>query len=143
MRQLILFFAAICILTSPVFAEFQAGIAVRSVMPDPLLPVSGGIGPSNPATKALGELTVRALALKDDDTIIAIVSADFLGFPSVLGNRVREQVKSIPPENIMIGVTHTHSAPDCYGFPDELGNFSADMKYLDFVCAQMADAIND
>ena len=143
MRQLILFFAAICMLTSPVFADFQAGIAVRSVMPDPLLPVSGGIGPSNPATKALGELTVRALALKDDDTTIAIVSADFLGFPSVLGNRVREQVKNIPPENIMIGVTHTHSAPDCYGFPDELGNFSADMKYLDFVCAQMADAIND
>lgn len=143
MRQLILFFAAVCILASSSFAEFQAGIAVRSVMPDPLLPVSGGIGPSNPASKALGELTVRALALKDDDTMIALVSADFLGFPSILGNRVRGQIKSVPPENIMIGVTHTHSAPDCYGFPDELGNFSADMEYLDFVCAQMVDAINE
>ena len=32
-------------------AEFRAGIAVRIVTPEPLLPVSGGVGPSNPVTK--------------------------------------------------------------------------------------------
>ena len=121
----------------------RAGVAVRVVTPDPLLPVSGGVGPSHPAEKSLGDLTVRALVLEDGDTRVAIVSGDFLGFPSVLGNRVREAVSSIPPENILIGVTHTHSAPDCYGFADEKGNVSADMEYLDFVCKRMVEAVQE
>src|SRR5256885_16510263 len=93
-------------------AEFRAAIAVRVVTPDPLLPVSGGIGPSNPVTKKEGDLTVRALVLADDNTKVAIVSADFLGFPSVLGDQARAKLKGIPPQNILIGATHTHSAPD-------------------------------
>lgn len=125
------------------FAEFRAGIAVRVVTPEPLLPVSGGMGPSKPSTQKAGELNVRALVLADDATKVAIVSADFLGFPSALGNKVRAQVKGIPPENILIGATHTHSAPDAYGFPDGKGGTAADLKYLDSVCARMAEAINE
>lgn len=125
------------------FAEFRASVAVRVVTPDPLLPVSGGVGPSNPATGKKGDLTVRALALADHDTVVAIVSADFLGFPSVLCDRVAERVEGVRPENILIGSTHTHSAPDMYGFPDGQGGFSADLDYIDWVCGQMADAINE
>lgn len=44
-------------------AAFRAGVAVRNVTPDPLLPVSGGVGPSHPVTRKEGELTVRALKL--------------------------------------------------------------------------------
>jgi len=124
-------------------AEFRAAIAVRVVTPDPLLPVSGGIGPSNPVTKKEGDLTVRALVLADDNTKVAIVSADFLGFPSVLGDQARAKVKGIPPQNILIGATHTHSAPDCYGFPDHEGKFATDLKYVDLVCNRIADAINE
>jgi len=124
-------------------AEFRAGIAVRVVTPDPLLPVSGGIGPSKAATNKQGELNVRALVLAEGDSKVAIVSADFLGFPAALGNKARAQVKGIPPENILIGATHTHSAPDAYGFPDGKGGTAADLKYLDLVCARMAEAINE
>src|SRR5437867_1393588 len=124
-------------------AEFRAGIAVRIVTPDPLLPVSGGVGPSHPVTRKEGDLTVRALVLADNDTTLAIVGADFLGFPSVLGNKVRAKVKGIPAENILIGATHTHSAPDCYGFPDEKGGSSIDLKYVDSVCNRMAEAISE
>jgi hypothetical protein len=123
--------------------EFRAGIAVRVVTPDPLLPVSGSIGPSHPVTQKEGDLTVRALVMDDGATRVAIVSADFLGFPSVLGNKVRTQVRAVPATNILIGVTHTHSAPDCYGFPDGKGGFACDLKYLDSVCTRMADAINE
>src|SRR5438552_799119 len=94
-------------------AEFRAGIAVRNVTPDPLLPVVGGIGPGAPVTNKAGELTVRALVFDDGKTRVAIVSSDFLGFPSILGNKVRSVVKSVPGPNILIGATHTHSAPDC------------------------------
>ncbi len=122
---------------------FQAGIAVRTVNPDPLLPVSGGVGPSSPATEKEGDLTVRAIVFEQEDTRVAIVSADFLGFPAVLGDRVRDKVDGIPPENILIGATHTHSAPDCYGFLDREGRCGADLEYLDVVCDRMAEAINE
>src|SRR5256885_13881126 len=124
-------------------AEFRAAIAVRVVTPDPLLPVSGGIGPSNPVTKEEGDRTVLALVRADDNTKVPFVGADFLGFPSVRGDQARAKVKGIPPQNILIGATHTHSAPDCYGFPDHEGKFAMDLKYVDFVCNRIADAINE
>ncbi len=124
-------------------AEFMAGAAVRVVTPDPLLPVSGGVGPSRPTQIRQGDLTVRALALSDGRTGVAIVSGDFLGFPSVLGNRVRARIPFLPPQNILIAATHTHSAPDCYGFPDEQGKTSADLKYLETVCDRMAEAVRE
>ena len=130
-------------LLSPARAEFRAGIAVRVVTPDPLLPVSGGVGPSNPVNKHEGDLTVRALVFADDDTKVAIVSVDFLGFPSVLGDKARARVKGIRPDRILIGATHTHSAPDCYGFADHNGKFSTDLKYVDLVCNRIAEAINE
>lgn len=128
---------------SPCFGGLRAGIAVRTVNPDPLLPVSGGVGPSHPVTQRQGDLTVRALVFDQDGTRVAIVSSDFLGFPAVLGNEVRKNVKGIPPQNILIGATHTHSAPDCYGFPDGKGGTARDANYLETVCARMAEAINE
>ena len=123
-------------------AAFRAGIAVRAVTPDPLLPVIGGVGPAHPVTHKDGELTVRALILENDSIRIAIVSSDFLGFPSALGNQVRASIKDIPASNILIGATHTHSAPDTYGFPNGNGPTSADPKYLASVCGKMVEAIN-
>ncbi len=111
--------------------EFRAAIAVRCVTPEPLLPVSGGVGPSSPTTKRMGDLTVRTLVLEQNGTRVAICSTDFLGFPGVLCEKVRAQVSHVPADNILIGATHTHSAPDCYGFPDEAGNTSCDLAYLD------------
>src|SRR5436309_1176604 len=124
-------------------AAFRAGIAVRNVTPDPLLPVSGGVGPSHPTKQKEGELTVRALVLDQEGTRVAIVSADFLGFPATLGNRVRDAVKEVPATNILIGATHTHSAPDCYGFPNGKGGTDSDPKYLETVCTRMAEAIKE
>jgi hypothetical protein len=116
---------------------------VRTVNPDTLLPVSGGVGPSHAVKQRQGDLTVRALVLEQGGTSVAIVSADFLGFPATLGNRVRAAVKEIPAQNILIGATHTHSAPDCYGFPDGAGGTARDEKYVEMVCARMAEAIHE
>jgi len=63
--------------------EFQVGAGKRVVTPDPLLPVSGGIGTSHPTTQKLGNLWVRAMVLDKDGSRMAIVGADFLGFPKV------------------------------------------------------------
>ncbi|MGE0537107.1 MAG: hypothetical protein AB7O68_19190 [Pirellulales bacterium] len=131
-----------CLSTSLAHAEFQAGVGKAIITPDPLLPISGGVGPGHPSTGKQGELTARAVVLQQGETKVAIVQLDLLGFPSVLCDRVRKQVERIPAENILIGSTHTHSAPDCYGFPGLDGKTSGDLKYMDFVCNQAAKAIN-
>jgi hypothetical protein len=124
-------------------ADFRAGIAIRNVTPDPLLPVVGGIGPGSKVTRKEGDITVRALVFEEGTNRVAIVSADFLGFPARLGDKVRSNVKEIPAQNILIGATHTHSAPDAYGFPDGKGGTASDPKYLETVCQRMAEAINE
>jgi len=127
----------------PCAAELKGAAAVRVVTPDPLLPLSGGTSAAQPATQKQGDLTVRALVLEQDGTRVAIVEGDFLGFPGVLCSRVRAQVKDVPAENILIGSTHCHSAPDMYGFINERGEIAADMKYIDSVCVKMAEAVNE
>lgn len=122
---------------------FRAGAAVRVITPDPLLPVSGGIGTPKPATIKQGDLYVRALVLEKGTTRVAIVNIDNLGWPSALGNKSRALIKNIPPENILIGATHTHSGPDAYAFPDENGKSHADLNYLNWCVQQVADAVNE
>ncbi len=124
-------------------AEIQVGAASRVITPDPLLPISGGMGVPKPASEKRGELTARAIVIRKADVSVAIVSLDLLGFPSVLGDRVRAKVNRIPAANILIGSTHTHSAPECYAFPDGKGGHTGDLKYMDFVCDQTALAINE
>ena len=136
----------IWLLVLPIAAFNQpimVGAAKRILTPNPLLPISGGIGTPNPVKENKGDLFVRAMVIEKGETIFAIVSVDFLGWTSILGNRSRALIKGIPPENILIGATHTHSAPDPYGFPDMNGKTFADIKYLDGCVQQIADAVNE
>ncbi|MBX3440932.1 MAG: hypothetical protein KF774_00900 [Planctomyces sp.] len=123
-------------------AEFRAGAAMRVITPDPLLPVSGGVGIPKPATEKRGELTARAVVFQQGDQTVGIAVVDLLGFPSVLGDRVRAQVPRISGDNILIAATHTHSGPDCYAFPDGKGGHTGDLEYLDVVCGRVAEALN-
>jgi hypothetical protein len=121
----------------------RVGVSSRVITPSPLLPVSGGMGPTHPTTHALGDLTVRAVVLERDQTRLALVSVDALGFPSVLIDRVAKLVPAIPAENILVGATHTHSAPDFYAFPDGRGGHTGSLEYIEQVVQWMAAAIND
>jgi len=123
-------------------SPLKAGAAVRVITPDPLLPVSGGMGPPSPVKEKRGELTVRAMVLQKGQTTLAMVGVDLLGFPSALGDRVRAKVTRIPADHILIGASHTHSAPDAYAFPDGKGGHTAHLPYLDLVVEKAAEAIN-
>lgn len=124
-------------------AEILAGASVRIITPDPLLPISGGMGPTRPANEKRGELTARALVIRKGDVTVGVVALDLLGFPSVLADRVRALVPRIAADNILIGSTHTHSAPDCYALPDGKGGHSGDLAYMDLVCRRAAEALNE
>jgi hypothetical protein len=142
-RRIVFFLACGLFLHLPsARGDFLVGAAVRNITPDPLLPISGGLGIPKPAKEKRGELTARAVVFRKGDVSVAVVALDSLGFPSVLGDRVRAKVTRIPADHILIASTHTHSAPDCYAFPDGRGGHTGDLKYMDFVCDRAAEAIN-
>ena len=119
--RIIVFISFLLVVSTTHAQLFRAGAAIRVITPDPLLPVSGGVGVPRPSKEKKGELYARAVVLEKGSTRVAIVNIDNLGWSSVLGDRSRALIKGIPPENILIGATHTHSAPDAYAFPDEMG----------------------
>jgi len=134
-------------LASTVFGQskavFRAGAAKRNITPDPLLPISGGMGTPTPATSRQGDLTVRAMVFRSGSETIAVAGLDLLGFPSVLGDRARALVPRLEPASILIGSTHTHSAPDCYAYPDGKGGHTGSLPYMEFVAQQVGAAINE
>ncbi len=142
-RWIPLFLAMLSCISATNAGEFRSGAAMRVITPDPLLPISGGVGEPNAATQQRGELTVRAMVFDNGETKIAVVGIDALGFPAVLGDRIRKLVPRLPSENILIGATHTHSAPDCYAFPLPSGGSTGDRNYMQSVCEKAADAVNE
>src|SRR6187399_1938619 len=120
-------------LASGLFAQapggFLAAAAKRIITPDPLLPVSGGMGQPSPVRMKMGDLTARAMVFRAGTETVAFVSVDVIGFPSALGDKARALVKGLAPDRILIGATHTHSAPDCYAFPDGKGGHTGSLKY--------------
>lgn len=143
MRQYSIFLLFLFVFSGSKAQSVAVGAAARDVTPDPLLPVSGGIGTPREAHTQKGNLTVRAMVFRQDTTTIAVASIDNIGWPTLLGDEIRKLVPEIPPQNIMIGSTHTHSAPDAYGFPDEYGRVNMDTAYIQHCIFQMAEAIRE
>ncbi len=73
-------------------AEIQVGAASRVITPDPLLPISGGMGVPKPASEKRGELTARAIVVRKADVAVAIVSLDLLGFPFARSEKMRSLI---------------------------------------------------
>lgn len=121
----------------------MVGSAKRLLTPNPLIAVSGGVGSPKSVDQKKGDLFARAVVLVKGNVKIAIVAIDNLGWPAALGNKSRRLVSEVPFENILIGATHTHSAPDAYAFPDENGAHGADLEYLEWCTHQIADAIKE
>lgn len=134
---------AVFVLTGSSYAEIRVGVASVDVTPKELLPITGGLGTPQPAKEFKGRLEVRAFVMADEDTTVAITSVPFIGFPSVLIDQVRAKVKNVPGKSVMVGATHTHSAPDMYAFSDEQGNCTADLEYVAWVVDKTAEAINN
>jgi len=143
MHKILLFVLFILAQQSMFGQEILVGAATRIITPNPLLPVSGGIGVPKPSKEKKGDLFARAMVFQQGKTRFAIVNVDNLGWTSILGNKSRALIKGIAPENVLIGATHTHSEPDTYGFPDMSGKSNVDLKYLDWCVQQIADAVNE
>lgn len=68
----------------------QVGVAKRIINPDPLLPVSGGVGIPRPVQEKQGDLFIHAAVFEENGERMALVVVDNLGWPSSLGEMTGE-----------------------------------------------------
>ncbi|MEX0937493.1 MAG: neutral/alkaline non-lysosomal ceramidase N-terminal domain-containing protein [Pirellulales bacterium] len=91
---------------------FRAGAATADITPPLGETVVGGFAPF-PATAIHDKLHARCLVLDDGQTRIGVVICDNLGIVRQVYERARETIAEetdLPPENILMAATHTHSA---------------------------------
>jgi len=91
------------------------------------------------ATDILDPLNAKAIVVSDGDTTLGFVICDLIVVPGAVVDaakaRIQEQT-GVPPENVLIAGTHTHTGPaivGALGTPEEEG-------YGEWVAPRIADA---
>ncbi len=104
-----------------------------------------------PSDAVSDELYAKAMVLSDGTNTIAILSADLLYAPlDEITSPVRAAIRErfgIPPQNVMVCATHTHSGPEVFTrskLPREgrLDPLQIDQAYLQVLVRKMADAVS-
>src|SRR5690349_13535894 len=96
----------------PVHAQerrLRAGAAAVKITPTLNRPVYiAGYESNRVAESVHDDLWARALVLDDGATRMAVVSCDLVGLSNFRVRKIRERIKSVPPENVLIASTHVH-----------------------------------
>ncbi|MCI0699706.1 MAG: hypothetical protein L0241_01300 [Planctomycetia bacterium] len=126
--------------TQPKKAELRAGAFAMDITPEKFpISVNGGMA-DRKATSANDPLHARCLVLDDGTTKLAIVVVDSCMIPRQIIEDAKARaakLTGIPPANILISATHTHSAPTVAGvFQSE-----PDEAYIKFLTRKIADGI--
>ncbi|MBN2131585.1 MAG: sugar phosphate isomerase/epimerase, partial [Sedimentisphaerales bacterium] len=98
-------------------ARLEAGVAVVDITP-PLRYRMSGYFHERLSTGALNRLHAKALVLRQGDVRAALVFCDIIGISpdvSARARRLAARQTGIPPENILIAATHTHTGPLYFG----------------------------
>lgn len=120
----------------------QAGAATSNITPELGALVVGGFAPY-PARHVHDELHARCLVLDDGKTKIGLVVCDLLGLHrsvSVEARRLIEEATGIPPQNVIISATHTHSAGTALGKNRYVSEQVLD-DYQRFLARRIADGV--
>jgi neutral ceramidase len=127
---------------SPAAAGLRAGAATSNITPALGTAIVGGFAPY-PAEHVHDELHARCLVLDDGKTKIALVVCDVLGMHrsvSVEARRLIRESTGIPPENVLISATHTHSAGSVVGENRFLSDQTLDENQR-FTARRIADGV--
>jgi neutral ceramidase len=146
MKNLLAVFGALlgvaALAAAPVRSPLQAGAATSNITPQLGMKIVGGFAPY-PAQHIHDELHARVLVLDDGRTKLALVVCDLLGLHRSLSIEARRLIKEgtgIPPENVMISATHTHSAATALGSNRYTTEQPLD-EYQRFVAQRIADGV--
>ncbi len=119
--------------------QFLAGAACANITPALGCAIAGNMGYS-PAVEIHDELHVRSLVLDNGLTRLAFAVVDSCMVPGdVIGRakRLIQQHTGIPPANVMISATHTHSAPPA----THLFQSVPDSDYVEWLIVRISDSV--
>lgn len=110
-----LLFCSGFLIGSPVYAQWQVGVASQLITPSEPMWMSGYGSRDRPAEGKLTELWAKSLALKDDDANLSvIVTLDLVGIDRETTEKIVSTISdkySLPRQSIAISTSHTHSGP--------------------------------
>jgi len=121
--------------------QFQAGAAAANITPPLGQSIIGGWSPI-PATHIHDELHARCLVLDDGKTRVALVVCDNLGIPHEVFDLARQWIgkeTDLPPRDVLMCSTHTHSATSARGTAP-LGGDTL-FEYQRFLARRIADVV--
>jgi len=121
--------------------QLRAGAARREITPAVGVPLSGFIARLGVSTDVASPLFTRALVLSARQTTLVLVQMDLLGLAQWHVDEIRRSCRrmfGIPPENVLISTTHTHSGP---GLLSVRGCLVAGIKYQWSVIKKTTQAI--
>jgi len=96
--------------------QLRAGAAAVKITPSLTRPVFiAGYESNRLAESVHDDLWARVLVLDDGRTRMAVVSCDLVGLFNRRIQQIRQAVRGVPPENVLIASTHVHSGPDTMG----------------------------
>lgn len=122
--------------------SLKAGAATSNITPPLGSNIVGGFKPF-PATHVHDQLHARCLVLDDGQTRLALVVCDLLGIHRAVSDEARKLIHEsigLPPQQVQISATHTHSACSALGDnryqPEQSLN-----DYQSFVARRIADGV--
>lgn len=121
---------------------FRAGAATSNITPFLGTDLIGGFNPRG-STHIHDDLHARCLVLDDGNTKLAIIIIDNVKFPTEIHlptKKLIQQTTGLPPENVLIAATHTHSAPSLRGTSYLKLGEPLD-EYQKFVVRRIADSV--
>ena len=123
--------------------RLKAGAATSNITPKLGAGIVGGFAPY-PALHVHDELHARCLVLDDGTTKVALVVCDLLGLHrsvSLEARRLIQEATGIPPAQVLISATHTHSAASAMGKERFVSDQPLD-DYQRFVARRIADGVH-
>lgn len=122
----------------------QAGAAVNKITPSKPMYLAGH-APNRLSTGGVhDDLWARALVIQVGQERLAIVICDLMGLLRDDVQKIRQRVRTVPPNRVMVLCTHGHSAPDMIGLwgPTPLQS-GRDAEYVNFVIDTAARTVDD
>jgi putative sterol carrier protein len=124
--------------------NLQAGAAVNKITPNKTVYLAG-YSSNRPNTGGVhDDIYVRALVLQVGQERIAIAVCDLLGLVRDDVQKIRQRVRAVPANRVIVACTHVHSAPDTIGLWGPQPTVSGrDNDYVNFVIDTVARTIDE
>jgi len=127
----------------PPETKFKAGVAVANITPPVGVDMTGFGGRLSGAIGIHDDIFAKVLVLDDSSHQLAIVTSDLLSLDFDLVKRIRDLIETnigIPPDNVMLNSSHTHSGPATITLR---GLGKRDEDYVDVLVKKIAGATQE